>query len=111
MNGSSQELHSLDIFTGSSIMPLLTDLNSSNNSWAKEKSHLFFQGNENEPAIKIMPNPTPNQPGNGSVSFRQNDSWVAPKYSDPSFQNAVLNPDFRQSYNGWSSLNLSEANF
>ena len=111
MSGSSQELHPLGNFTGSSIKSFLTDLNSSNNSWAKGKSHLFCQGNENEPAIKIMPNPTPNQPGNGSVLFRQNDSWVAPKYSDPSIQNAVLNLDFRQSYNGWSSSNLSEANF
>ena len=105
-------LHSLLNLNGNKLLPNLINLVASKHQWATNQEHLFHQGNKETPVLKILPNPTINQLGNGLVYFLQADgSFNAPKYSDPSFQSTVLNPDFRKAYKEWSSLNMSEANF
>ena len=108
----NQVFHSLVNMNGKKFVPFLTNLVASKHNWAANQEHLFYQGNEKKPVLKILPNPTINQPGNGLISFLQTDgSFNAPRYNDPFFQNTVLNADFRQAYNIWNTENLAQANF
>ena len=75
-----------------------------------ETFKIFYQKGKTTPAFKITPNPTPNQPGNGKIEFRQpGGSYKAPTYNE--LKRTIKNQNFPKRRSEWRRTPLNKANF